>query len=53
MHVARLKVRVEWGIGKFKCKWKMLMKHFDFMKEKYNHLFIVIAVLINCLHKCC
>jgi hypothetical protein len=52
MHVARLKVRVKWGIGKFKCKWKTLMKHFDSIKEKYNHLFIAIALLINFLHKC-
>jgi hypothetical protein len=53
MHVIRLKVRVQWGIGKLKCKWKRLMKHFDFIKEKYNHLFIAIALLINFLHKCC
>jgi hypothetical protein len=28
------------------------MKHFDFTKSKYNHLFHVIVILTNFLHKC-
>jgi hypothetical protein len=28
------------------------MKHFNFRKEKYSCLFLVIAILTNFLHKC-
>ncbi len=46
------KLMVEWGIGGFKCKWRMLIKHFDFAKDKYNHMFKVVALFINILHMC-
>jgi hypothetical protein len=46
------KVKVEWGIGRLKYKWRQLMKHFDFTKSKYNHLFCAILILTNFLHKC-
>jgi hypothetical protein len=45
------KVRVEWGIGELKWKWKWLMKHFDSTKSKYNHLFCATTILTNFLHR--
>jgi hypothetical protein len=51
MH-ARFKMWVEWGIKGLKCKWRRLMKRFDFTKPKYNTLFKVVALLTNILHKC-
>jgi hypothetical protein len=44
---------VEWGIGNLKSKWRMLMKFLFSTKEKYNHLFRVVALLITFLHKLC
>jgi hypothetical protein len=41
---------MEWGIGGLKSKWKRLMKCFDSIKEKYNHLFKTTTLLINFLH---
>jgi hypothetical protein len=45
-------VRVEWGVGELKWKWRLLMKCFDFTKSKYNHLFHVITIFIIFLLKC-
>jgi hypothetical protein len=28
------------------------MKHFNFTKSKYSHLFCVVVILTNFLHKC-
>jgi len=44
---------VEWGIGNLKSKWRMLMKFLFSTKDKYNHLFRVVALLITFLHKLC
>jgi hypothetical protein len=52
MH-ASFKLMVEWGVGGFKCKWRMLIKDLDFTKDKYNHMFKVVVLLINYLHMCC
>ncbi len=38
MHV-NYRVRVEWGIGGLKFKWRQLMKRFDSTKGEYIHLF--------------
>jgi len=51
MH-ASFNIKVKWDIVRFKHKWKRLMKHFDSTKEKYSHLFKVVALMINFLHKC-
>jgi hypothetical protein len=52
MHVS-FKVLVEWGIGGLKRKWKCFMKKFDSIRPKYAHLFWVVALLTNVLHKRC
>ncbi len=49
---AFFKVKVEWGIGGLKAKWRRLMKRFDSTKKKYNHLFMATSLLINFLHRC-
>jgi len=46
------RVKVEWGIGGLKSKWKRLMKIFDSIKQKYNHLFRATTLLTNFLHRC-
>jgi hypothetical protein len=46
-------MQIKWGIGSFKHKWEKLMKIFDYNKPKYNHLFKVVVILINFLHKRC
>ncbi len=38
MHV-NCRVRVEWGIGGLKFKWRQLMKRFDSTKGEYIHFF--------------
>ncbi len=45
-------VRVEWGIGELKWKWRWLMKCFDFTKSKNNHLFHVTTIFTIFLLKC-
>ncbi len=32
-------------------KWRRLMKRFDLTKLKYNHLFKVVVILANFLHR--
>lgn len=50
MH-AGYRVKVEWGIGGLKRKFRRLMKRFDATKPKYNHLFRVAAILTNFIHR--
>jgi hypothetical protein len=50
MH-ANFKVRMEWGIGGLKRKWRWFIKKFDSTKSKYVHLFQVAIVPTNFLHK--
>jgi hypothetical protein len=51
MHVG-YKVRMEWGIGGLKRKWRRLMKRFDSTKPKYTILFRAsTTTLINFLHR--
>jgi hypothetical protein len=50
MH-ACLKVRVEWGIGGLKRKFKRLMKRFDNTKQKFPHLFMAGCILTNFIHR--
>ena len=50
MH-AGYRVRVEWGIGGLKQKWRRLMKRFDATKPKFHHLFRSAAILTNFLHR--
>jgi hypothetical protein len=50
MHVG-YRVKVEWGIGGLKWKWRQLMKHFNSTKSKHYHLFHVGAILKHFLHK--
>ncbi len=51
MHVKYI-VWMEWRISGLKRKWKWLMKIFDSTKPKYIHLFKVVAILTNFLHRC-
>ena len=46
MHTG-LRVRVEWGIGGLKRKFKRLMKSFDNTKEKFPELFLAGCFLTN------
>jgi len=48
---ASSKVQIEWGIGGLKRKSKHIMKRFVSPKPKYSHMFYIIALLINFLHK--
>jgi hypothetical protein len=50
MHVG-YRVKMEWGIGRLKWKWKKSIKHFNSTKSKYYHLFHVTIILTNFLHK--
>lgn len=45
------RVRVEWGIGGLKRKWKRLMKRFDSSREKFPTLFHAAATLTNFLQR--
>lgn len=51
MH-AGYRVRVEWGIGGLKMKWRRLQKRFDLVKPKFVITFRVIALLTNFFHRC-
>jgi DDE superfamily endonuclease len=50
MH-AGYRVRVEWGIGGLKRKWKRFMKRFDSTKPKFPHLFQAGCIMTNVLHR--
>ncbi len=45
------RMRVEWGIGGLKRKWRWLMKRFDSTKPKYTILFRIEAILTNFMHR--
>ena len=48
---AGIRVRVEWGIGGLKRKWKRLMKRFDSTKPKFCVLFKSACLLTNFIHR--
>jgi hypothetical protein len=48
MH-AGYRVRVEWGIGGLKRKWKRFMKRFDSTKPRFPHLFQADCIMTNFL----
>jgi len=48
---ARFQIKVEWGIGGLKSKWRRLKKCLGLTKQKVNHLFKSITLLTNFLHK--
>ena len=50
MH-AGYRIKVEWGIGGLKGKWKRMLKTFDCTKQKFPHLFRAAALLTNFLHR--
>jgi DDE superfamily endonuclease len=50
MHVG-FRVRVEWGIGGLKRKWKRFIKRFDSTKPKFPHLFQAGCIMTNFLHR--
>ncbi len=50
MH-AWYKMKVEWGIERLKQKWGKIIKHFDFTKKKYSHLFQDANIFINFVHR--
>jgi len=50
MHAGR-RVRVEWGIGGLKRKWKRLMKQFDSTKPKFALIFRSACLLTNFIHR--
>ncbi|XXQ39249.1 DDE superfamily endonuclease [Plasmodiophora brassicae] len=45
------RVRVEWGIGGVKRKWKRLMKGFDLRKPKFSIMFRCGCGLTNFIHR--
>ncbi len=47
---ACFQIKMEWGIRGLKSKWRRIMKCFDSIKQKYNHLFRIATLLINILH---
>lgn len=48
MH-ACFRVRVEWGIGSLKQKWRRFMKRCDLTRCTYIYIFIVACYLTTCL----
>jgi hypothetical protein len=50
MH-ARFKVRMEWGIGGVKTKWRCFMKRFDSTQSKFTQLFQVVVIFINLIQR--
>ena len=46
-----MRVRVEWGIGGLKRKWRKLMKKFEATIGKFPHLFRACAILTNFLQR--
>jgi hypothetical protein len=49
MHAGN-RVRVEWGIGGLKQKWRRLMKRYDATMPKYNDLFTSCCLMTNFIH---
>jgi predicted glycosyltransferase involved in capsule biosynthesis len=50
MHAGR-RIKVEWRIGGFKCKFRRLQKPFDNIKPRLNHFFRTASILTNFLHR--
>jgi hypothetical protein len=50
MHVG-YKVRMEWGIGGLKMKWRRLSKVFECTRVKFSILFCFATLLANFLHR--
>ena len=50
MHVG-YRVRVEWGIGGLKHKWRRLMKHYDATMLKYDDFFTSCCLMTNFIHR--
>jgi DDE superfamily endonuclease len=50
MHAGR-RIKVEWGIGGFKCKFRRFQKPFDNTKPRFNHFFRAAAILTSFLHR--
>jgi hypothetical protein len=48
---AGVRVRVEWGIGGMKRKWKRMMKRFDHTKTKFPIYFKTACLLTNFSHR--
>lgn len=48
---AGLRVKVEWGIGGMKRKWRKLMKKFDSTLQKFPHFFRACAISTNFLQR--
>ena len=44
-------MKVEWGIGGMKRKWRKLMKKFEATREKFPELFRACAILTNFLQR--
>lgn len=50
MHAGR-RIKVEWGIGGLKCKFRRFLKPFDNTRPRFNHMFISAAILTNFLQR--
>lgn len=50
MH-AGYRIKVEWGIGGLKRKWRRLMKGYDMRRYKFKELFQAAALLTNFLQR--
>jgi len=46
-----MRVRVEWGIGGMKRKWRKLMKKFDCTIQTFPHYFRACAILTNFIQR--
>ena len=50
MHAGR-RIKVEWGIGGLKRKFKRFSKTFDNRRPRFKHLFITGCILTNFIHR--
>jgi hypothetical protein len=50
IHAAK-RIKIEWGIGGLKCKFRRFQKTFDNTKPRFNHFFRAAAILKIFLHR--
>jgi DDE superfamily endonuclease len=50
MHTGR-RIKVEWGIGGLKSKFRRFQKPFDNTKMRFNHVFKTALILTKFLHR--
>jgi hypothetical protein len=45
------RIKVEWGIGGLKCKFRRFLKSFDNTIPRLHHRFRTAAILTNFIHR--